>query len=67
MEDGFSCILHFLKFSGGAPRTPTYKGSTSIKPSSIKPLESFFNNNSSQKQKKKKKKKKKAGKAFPLY
>ena len=44
MVDGFSCILDFSNFFRGEdPRTPPYKGNTSLKPS-----KSFFNNNSSQ-------------------
>ena len=47
VEDGFSCILDFPKFSGGWPPDPPYKGNTWIKPS-----KSFFNNNSKKKKKK---------------
>ena len=43
MEDGFSCILDFPKFSGGGPPDPPFKGNTSIKPS-----KSLFNNNNCQ-------------------
>ena len=50
--DGFSCIQDFLKCFGGGPPDPSYKGTTSIKPS-----KSFFNNNSSQRQNKNKNKK----------
>ena len=35
MTDGFSCILDFLKFSGGGPPDPPYKGNTSTKPSNL--------------------------------
>ena len=55
MVNGFSCIQDFPKFSGGGPRSPPYKGNTSIEPSN-----SFFNNNSSQRQRKR------IGKSAPI-
>ena len=44
----FPAFEIFQNFPGEDPRTPPYKGNTSIKPS-----KSFFDNNSSQRQKKK--------------
>ena len=68
MEDGFSCILHFLKFSGGGPpdphSPPLIKGIHQLNPHQLDPQN--FSSTTTAAKGKKKKKKKKAGKAFPI-
>ena len=66
MEDGFSCILHFLKFSGGGPpdphSPPLIKGIHRLNPQNL----SSTTTAAKGKKRKKKKKKKRAGKPFPI-